>query len=365
MMHAASTNKYLSWMVRNTHMPATTIIRIQEQQATTSDQPNALFSFNHSTQYPIHISDPFADDDRQEKDLEWYFEDYLNFPFTQTVRAQKAAASITHYGATLFAQIFVDQHARDQYKQATRQGLPTIQIEIAGSPTFHRLHWEALYDPDLKTSLSLHIPIIRQNITPQTYPATMRPSPTINVLVVVARPGGPRDMAYRTISRPLLDELQKIKQPVAVTLLRPGTYLALQEHLEKITRERGVGYYHIIHFDTHGGLLTYETFQRQIKPNPIFYQGRPGLSDLQPYEGKKAFLLLDSEHEGQSVPVEASEMAALLRLYQIPIAILNACQSGKYIGDEHEASLGSHLIAAGVQTVLAMGYSVSVSPLNA
>ena len=40
--------------------------------------------------------------------------------------------------------------------------------------------------------------------------------------------------------------------------------------------------------------------------------------------------------------------------------MLNACQSGKQVGDS-ETSLGSRLMQAGVQLVLAMGYSVTVS----
>ena len=59
-------------------------------------------------------------------------------------------------------------------------------------------------------------------------------------------------------------------------------------------------------------------------------------------------------------PAEADELARLLREYHIPIAVLNACQSGQQIGDT-ETSLGSRLLQAGMQTVMAMGYSVTVS----
>src|SRR5260370_20505101 len=74
----------------------------------------------------------------------------------------------------------------------------------------------------------------------------------------------------------------------------------------------------------------------------------------------KAFLCLEGEQEYQADPVEASELATLLVNHQVPVAILNACQSGKQIGAS-ETSLGSRLMQAGVQLVLAMGYSVTVS----
>ncbi|MDF5730870.1 MAG: tetratricopeptide repeat protein, partial [Rhizonema sp. PD38] len=70
-------------------------------------------------------------------------------------------------------------------------------------------------------------------------------------------------------------------------------------------------------------------------------------------------------------PVEAQELADLLTLKGIPVCILNACQSGKQVkegetreyGDEEikETSLGSRLMTAGMQMVVAMGYSVTVS----
>ena len=153
--------------------------------------------------------------------------------------------------------------------------------------------------------------------------------------------------------------------PVQVEILRPGTYKALENHLSDITAKHGEGYYHVIHFDVHGAVLTYEQFQHiQKEPagNPLQYQ-RYARDEIQPYEGVKAFLSFEADNEEQenkSDLVEASELAGLLVKHHVPITILNACQSGKQIG-ERETSLGSHLIQAGVQLVLAMGYSVTVS----
>lgn len=45
----------------------------------------------------------------------------------------------------------------------------------------------------------------------------------------------------------------------------------------------------------------------------------------------------------------------------MPIAILNACQSGKAGDGDHGSSLGARLLQAGAQNVLAMSYSVTVS----
>ncbi|GHO73952.1 hypothetical protein KSD_17230 [Ktedonobacter sp. SOSP1-85] len=339
-----------------------TVIRIQEQ-TTKEHESVAVVSFDYGIQFPITVKDPFADDSARERDLEWYFEEHLSLPFLETVRAQKAARSIREYGEILFKQIFADPRALASYQQARMGGLETLRIEIAGSPIFDRLHWEALYDPELKEFLALYASVWRQNIAPQTFPADMRSSTTINILVVVARPAGAQDVGYRTISRPLLDALKEIPQPVRLTLLRPGTYRALDEHLERTTGEHKAGYYHVIHFDVHGALLNYEQFQQGTQTSRYVYQSRFGRDDIQPYEGEKAYLFLESEkEEAQADPVEASEVAKLLFRHKIPIAILNACQSGKFInGSGEESSLGSYLIRAGVQSVLSMAYSVTVS----
>ena len=205
---------------------------------------------------------------------------------------------------------------------------------------------------------------MRRNRTPQPIKARLREAPTINVLLVTARPGGARDVGYRTIARPLVETLRKAALRVRVDILRPGTYEALTRHLEASQERHGPGYYHVVHFDVHGGLLTHDQFdqiEKGLDSDRFTYQmrryGRPSLPH---YDGVKAFLFLEHGQDGQADPVEATELAGLLQVHGIPIVVLNACQSGKQVGDR-ETSLGSQLMQAGVQMVLAMGYSVTVS----
>jgi len=210
----------------------------------------------------------------------------------------------------------------------------------------------------------------------------------INLLVVTARPKEENDVGYRTISRSLIEAIEKCQLRVNVELLRPGTYEALERHLE----EKGAGFYHIIHFDAHGGLMSYEQIQAGAKANRYLYQQRYGREDLHPFEGVKAFLFLEGETKGKADPIEAKELADLLTGKGIPVCILNACQSGKQVktppaplskggegqddsltpplargvggvnpDDSRETSLGSRLMAAGMQMVVAMGYSVTVT----
>jgi hypothetical protein len=342
-------------------------IRIEEKTSPGEDGTNTTLIFNNDHKYNITISDPFKKEEEQE--LEWYFEEHLQFPFLNQVRAQNAAASIITYGEALFEQIFANRRIYANYEKIRQSGLSNLLIEIVGSPKFHALHWEALRDPESQQFLALQATILRKNIQPQTQTISLRSSPTINLLIVTARPSGIRDVGYRTISRPLVEALRNANLRVQVEILRPGTYRALENHLRTITEKHGEGYYHVIHFDVHGALLSHEQFQKfqhepddKQKPSITPYVYRPyARDDIEIYEGVKAFLAFEDEQK-ENTPdfVEATALAKLLTAHHIPIAMLNACQSGKQVG-ERETSLGSHLVQEGMKFVLAMGYSVTVS----
>ena len=139
-----------------------TIIRIREQ-AEQDSTFSAAVSFDHGPEYPITVRDPFTE--KQEQELEWYFEEHLRFPFTKKVRAIEAAESITTYGESLFQQVFQgNPKINFPCMSAVQNGLDKAQIEIAGSPKFHALHWEALKDPEFKKPLALQATMVRQNL---------------------------------------------------------------------------------------------------------------------------------------------------------------------------------------------------------
>ena len=343
-----------------------TVIRIQEKSAKKNGF-QATVSIDGGPQYPITVRDPF--EKKQEDELEWYFEKHLRFPFTQTVRAKDAATSLTTYGETLFKQVFQENpDVYAEYKALLKIGLNDVRIEIASrSPKFHALHWEAVKDPQIQKPIALQAMILRQNLQPPPLQVSVQPAPTINLLIVTSRPYGVRDVSYRTISRPLVEALRQTDLRVNIDILRPGTYKTLENHLRDITGKHGTGYYHVIHFDLHGSLLSYDTWQQLLQyeekeqeSHSHTYQKYYALKDIEPYDGEKAFLFFEGEQDNTVTPVEASALAHMLRDHHIPVAILNACQSGKQVGDS-ETSLGSSLMQAGVQLVLAMGYSVTVS----
>ena len=340
-----------------------TLISINEVENQAVDETeaqttfNATVSFDHGPQYPITIQDPF--DSEQEKLLQWYFEEHLAYPFTDQVKAGQVAKSIPAYGEALFAQVFPPSLLK-AYGRAIGKGPAALSFEISGSPEFHALHWEALKDPELPRPFALEAPMLRKNLNPPTLEAELQPSPTLNILVVTARPGGKHDVAYRTISRPLVECLAQSKVPVRIDILRPGSYRALVRQLESQRDQHGAGYYHILHFDTHGMLLDFDQVEKARETGGDYlYQTRYGRDEIEKYEGKKAFILLEGQTPEDQL-VEAGELAQLLTSHGVPIAVLNACQSSMQVGAS-ETSLASYLMRAGVQVALGMRYSVTVS----
>ncbi len=326
----------------------TTIITLKETAPTGDNTFQVELSFDHDTSYPLTITRPPAP---SESDLEWYFERYLNFPFTDQVKFQTIAQSLREYGQALFAQVFkanIDAYAT--YRQAvTGEGLV---MEIVGSHAFQHWHWEALQDPQLPEPLAVKYPFIRKPPSRGELLGALRESATLNVLLVVARPEGRQDVGYRTIARPLVELLHNISLPVHLHILRPGTREALAQHLE----ETGKGFYHIIHFDTHGALLDHANLQLAITHRQYTYDMT---CPLPVFEGHKPFVFLATATAGQAEAVDAQRLTDLLTAHAIPIVMLNACQSAKQTATE--TSLGSHLLQTGAHTVVAMAYTVTVS----
>ena len=335
-----------------------TLITIRETSQTDAGWQVAI-RFDHGPAYRLEVSNPFSEE--EEKRLEWYFEQWLKFPFANQVKARKAAQSVVAYGEQLFKQVLrSDFGVYAQYKAALgAKGIGGLSFEISGGHSFHALHWEALKDPALPRPFAVEGTMVRKSEKPPAMYARARPSPTLNILLVTARPAGRQDIAYRTISRPLIEMLGNTDLYVQVDLVRPGSFQALNAHLKNSHDQRGGSYYHIIHFDLHGGLLTHEGLQEGVTLDRYTFHATQKPS---PYKGLKAYLFFDGEQNKQAHPVMASEVGELLASHQVPIAILNACQSAKQVGDfDVETSLGSRLMEAGVQVVLAMGYSVTVS----
>jgi hypothetical protein len=96
-------------------------ITIQQTGTETASPFSACVIFDHGESVPVTITDPFSVE--EEARLEWYFEEWLVFPFTDTVKAEAAAHSVKTYGEVLFDQVFGDRRAYARYTSARNAGL--------------------------------------------------------------------------------------------------------------------------------------------------------------------------------------------------------------------------------------------------
>ena len=328
------------------------VIRLVEQHRNGDDETFWLRAyFGDDRKYDVEVTDPGEEAD--ETLLAWYFEQHLRYPSLDRDRVQEAVRQIALYGEALFRQVFGGA-ANGDYRNLRERSFDGCRLEVMGSTALHRLHWEALRDPELNAPLAVRLPIVRQVRSQVWKPALPAASPTLNVLVATARPDGPEDEGYRTISRPLLGAIRPMGLPVTVDLVRPGTWEALQRHLDLATERHGVGWYHIVHFDLHGLFTDYGSLyvSRLL--------GRYQFSSEAPerFAGRRGFLLFESALDGVAELVRAEAVATLLTDNGIPVAVLNACQSA--MQSANEASLAQRLAEAGVQVAIGMAYSITV-----
>jgi len=275
-------------------------------------------------------------------DLRWYLEEFLDYPFPpRTEVAERVQASLKAWGEGAFEALFRSGRGRDFYHDAYHAGLENLTLKIASDdPRVLAWPWEALRDPQTGGTLTQHCRMERQlsgQHDPLDLPATL-PRDRINILLITARPYE-ADVGFRALSRPLLDLIAQDNLPVSVEMLRPPTFDQLRTHLHARP-----GYYHIVHFDGHGGY------------------GPGTSSDGFRLESAQGRLLFETE-TGAADPVSADQLSVLLREYRIPIIVLNACQSAMIDAAALDAfaSVAAALQRAGVRSVVAMAYALYVS----
>lgn len=274
-------------------------------------------------------------------ELRWYLEDYLQAPYGAYPQfAQAVTEALQAWGEAVFDRLFAGP-AQNWYQAAKGENFRNFRLKIASdAPEIMAWPWEALYSRE-DGYLALRFPIERQLSRdlgdPPPLPEDL-PQDALHILYVIPRPDGTANVGYRTLAKSLVHFIEESRLPVTVDVLRPPTF----DHLRQTLKERP-GYYHIVHFDGHGG----------------YGDSVPGEGQYGAAEG----LLLFEQENGQAEAMETTRLAQLLAEYRIPCMVLNACQSGMVDGQARDpfACVAAGLLRAGVYSVVAMGYSLYVS----
>lgn len=285
---------------------------------------------------PVTFEHPF--DSKVLADLRWYLEEYLRFPYgLEPENAKKIEQQLQAWGQQLFDLVFrSSEKAREFFQEATRAGLDKCEISIVSdNPAVLNLPWELLFTPDYQFLAPLLAGMYR-SLSEYAVRADMgeMSDEQLNILLVIARPYGERDINFQTIARPMLEALKPIQKQVNLTVLRPPSLKQFEAELN--ARK---GFYHIVHFDGHGD------FQADSHTVQTQY-GKSG-------EG----VLVFEDADGNPEIVTAREIAQYLADCRVPVFILNACKSGQ-AGEEAFSSVAGQLVKLGAKGVVAMAYSV-------
>ena len=283
--------------------------------------------------------------------LRWYLEDYLLSPLhTYPIRAEDVRKELKQWGGKCFNKLFGSGHGRDWY----RDNEEALRLSIVSDdPAILAWPWEALWNEKGGYYPAERYSIKRQlsSMEDASIAGDKLPKGQLNILYIIARPFGDRDLGFLALARPLINFINEGGWPVHIDLLRPPTFARLQEALAEKP-------YHIVHFDGHGACGDF----------PLL-AGNAGLSSgkgkfLAPL-GALAFEKNDAAHTVDLISGE--KLGQLLRQCNIPVMALNACPSSMPddLAADFFASVAARLLQAGVPSVAALNYSVYMSGAKA
>ncbi|WP_143204108.1 CHAT domain-containing protein, partial [Streptomyces kebangsaanensis] len=278
------------------------------------------------------------------EDLRWYLEDYLRAPFgVYGDRGPDIARRLPEWGAQIFESLFRSGPARDAYIRARARGGSLEIVLRSGAAAVLGLPWELMVDPGRPSPLALDgVAVTRSLPNAKLGEVSRFRDRDLRVLMVISRPLGAGDVGYQMIARPLLRRLEAVRGQVELTVLRPPTLERLDEVLQE-AREAGKPF-QIVHFDGHGAFG--EVPGAGPAPEPWTFQG----------PGPQGMLAFEKPGGGQDL-VPAESAARVLARAQVPVVVLNACQSAA-MGAQVEAAVATRLLQEGAKAVIAMAYSV-------
>lgn len=289
-------------------------------------------------------------------ELRWYLESFYLWPAEAfQERAAGIEARLPVWGKALWQAVLeatggealVERWLAASEAPGQRR-LLTIQAErpaagdaeaAQGVAALFALPWELAWDAedqDFLVKLKPHV-ALRRRLTGGRKKADLPAAQDqLRVLMVVARPEKAGLIDPGATVSAVLDAVEPLGTTVQLDVLRPPTAAALAEALR--TAWDSGRPYHVLHFNGHG------VYDR--------HQGLGLLCFEHPDPAKRA--------AGEVERVSGEELRKRLGQVHLPLALLEACQSGE-AGEDAESAVAAALLAAGARSVLAMSHSVLVT----
>ena len=271
-------------------------------------------------------------------ELRWYLEDFKLSPFEPAPQiAGRTAAQLIDIGQSLFASLLeADRDPALLNCLRTDLAHTRIEIEAAGAAA---IAWDLMRDPETGAVPAVHArALVRRVARPHDVaPVVVRGDGVLRLLLVVSRPGRGEDVPFQSVSRLLMEALERLAQ-VEVKVLRPATLARLAEVVQRacdLSRP-----FTVVHFDGHGSMVN----------------GRGCLAFENPDDPTNVAF------------VRGSTFGSTLARAGIPLAILNACRSASSAASETSAgrcvasqSFAEEVMACGLRGVVAMQYNAFVT----
>ena len=197
----------------------------------------------------------------------------------------------------------------------------------------------------------------------------------INVLLVIARPFGTRDIAPSNIFETLKDIQTKSEGVLNVDVLRGGATLDLLR--KRLSSRNETNRYNIVHFDAHGQVSTRAELARTLElVAPVAAAGWAGFAEGAPEldgsDEKEPFVFLEREPTGDltiptAAPVSVKDLVSALgepldggTNAPPELVMMNACQSAS-----PDMSMALSLVEHGVRAALGLRQAIDFEEASA
>jgi hypothetical protein len=166
--------------------------------------------------------------------LRWYLEDYAEFPADPApMIAAETEQIVARVGRELFTAVFGAGDAATIWAQASLGGVNRLRVEVDADPgEVPGLPWELLRDPStdrpLVVAAGQFVRTHRQAASTAQMPAASQER--LRVLLVICRPEGREDVAFRSVTDPT------VRRDLVMQVLAAVPVLWIWDNVEPVAR---------------------------------------------------------------------------------------------------------------------------------
>lgn len=328
-------------------------LRLTQEVDSQSDSYSVKVALERSSKIQEYLSYfVFQVKDQEQENIRWYLEDFLQYPQEPAPKiAAKIEQRMAEIGIELFEKVFRSNSDTGLIWEEVRDRLNETRVEIiTGVREATAIPWELMRDPKTNIPLALAAQAFVRKPDREVLESQI-PKPSgdkIRILLVICRPGGESDVAFRSVATKLIKGLTESGREIfQLDVLRPPSYDRLKSVLQQAQKDGKP--YDIVHFDGHGGY------------------GPLTSSKMQGY-----LIFENPDFQDKKERIPGKRLGKLLKKTGVSLLLLNACRSayaevptepGKTLVDQKAQAyetLAQEVMNAGVAGVIAMRYNLYV-----